>query len=263
MLGTFVEIRVVGLPSPQAKAAIDAAFRQVARVHALMSPHEPTSDVARLNRAPLRRAIRVHAWTRRVLAAAAKLSRESGGEFDITAPANAGGDWRDIELLPNRRIRRRCRVQIDLGGIAKGFAVDRAVATLRARGASAGAVNAGGDLRVFGGKLERVSVRHPANPSIVLPLLDLTEGAVATSANYLDPRGAGRLRRPRGRRLWVGQGSVSVCAASAMVADALTKIVAAIGPYRARPLLRQYAAAAVVLTRRGAVIRTEEGCRAA
>lgn len=258
LLGTLVEVRVHGCTKAMAEASVAAAFACVARVHALMSPYERTSDVARINRAPLGRTVRVHAWTWRVLKAAAKLSAQSGGVFDVTASARAaeGGDWRDIALLSRGRVRRRRDARIDLGGIAKGFAVDQAVAALRARGIKRGSVNAGGDLRVFGGVVEQIAVRHPADPMTTLPLAAIAEGALATSANYLDPRGAGRLRRLDGARLWVGRGSVSVYAPCCMLADALTKLVAAIGPRRAMPLLQRHRATALILSPRGKVTLT-------
>ncbi len=273
LLGTLVEIRARGV----APATLDAAFAAVARVHARMSPHEPASDVARLNRARAGETLRIDAWTWRVLAAAQRLAEKSHGVFDVTiaqsstgvppagcttagadACATRAGDWRDLVLLPRPRVRVARPLRLDLGGIAKGFAVDRALAILRAAGATSGVVNAGGDLRVFGAAAERVVVRHPAAPGRLIPLALLRAGALATSANYFDAPRAARLRRPDGRRLWLGRGSVSVRAPTCLLADALTKIVAAIGPRRAEPLLRAHRASALVLTRDGRICTSEE-----
>lgn len=258
LLGTLVEIRVHGLRPDEAQAAIDRAFAAVSRVHALMSPHDPASDVARINRHRGPRVVRVHAWTYRVLAAARLLSALSGGAFDVSAASRragarpgAGGDWRNLELLSGYRVAVGRRLPIDLGGIAKGFAVDRAVEILREAGAPAGVVNAGGDLFAFGFKPERVHVRHPAAPSVLVPMADLTDEALATSANYFDLPEAGRLLRPDGRRLWLGRGSVSVRAPSCMWADALCKVVAAVGLQRSAALLAAFEACALVLPFRG------------
>src|SRR5262249_11565955 len=143
LLGTIVEMTVIGPARAGLDAAADAAFAAIAKVHRLMSFHEPTSEVSRLNRAATARPVRVDAWTWDVIATAVELARRSGGAFDITVapllqaagllPADAARA-RDaapaphdaIEPLPGHRIRfRHPATRIDLGGIAKGFAVDR------------------------------------------------------------------------------------------------------------------------------------------
>src|SRR5262249_14292584 len=147
LLGTFVEIAVAHAPPDVMERAVEAAFAAIGRVHRLMSFHDPHSDVGRLNRAAATRAVKVHAWTLRVIAQALDLHRRSHGAFDLAvAPvlqamgvlpgrrddrppvAMRAGTVEAIEVLPGRRVRfSRPGVAIDLGGIAKGFAVDRAV----------------------------------------------------------------------------------------------------------------------------------------
>ncbi len=143
LLGTVVEIAAAG--GPDLDAAVEAAFAAVERVHRLMSFHDPASDVSRLNRDAGIRPVPVDAWTHEVIATAIDLQRGSNGAFDITvAPAlqrlgllpaldgrpaaegRAAGDA--IALLPGGLVRfRDPATRIDVGGIAKGFAVDRAV----------------------------------------------------------------------------------------------------------------------------------------
>src|SRR5205085_8224237 len=142
LLGTFVEIEAAGAAKSKMDAAIDAAFEAVAQVHRLMSFHEDDSDVSRLNREAWVRPIKVHAWTFGVLQAAVELHRRSEGLFDVAvAPslqllgllprldgdlpvAVEGRSFDSIELLEGRMVRFRDRgTRIDLGGIAKGFAV--------------------------------------------------------------------------------------------------------------------------------------------
>jgi len=156
LLGTFVEIEVAGAAPPAMQAAIDAAFAAVAEVHRLMSFHDGASDVGRLNRAAGRRPVAVHPWTYQVLQAAVELSQRSGGLFDVAvapvlqdlgllpslsrrgAPSSSVREpatTAAIALRPDRAVRfHHPALRIDLGGIAKGFAVDRAVEVLRARG---------------------------------------------------------------------------------------------------------------------------------
>jgi thiamine biosynthesis lipoprotein len=246
LLGTLVEIRASAADSEVLAAAIDSAYRAVSRVHALMSYHRPRSDVGRINRLAWRTPVRVHPWTYAVLREAQRVARASGGLFDVSvahdlvtrrvlpAPRGVrvparGANYRDIRLLPGLRVRFARPLLLDLGGIAKGFAVDRAVDRLRVAGARSGVVNAGGDLRCFGPCSERVHVRHPADPGLLVPLAELREGALATSAAYFTRRRlAGREvsaqvhpHRPR----FVPTDSVSVAAARCVTADAWTKVL--------------------------------------
>ena len=186
LLGTYVDIRIEGRLD-----ALEAAFAAIAAVHRLMSTQEPASDVSRLNRARPGELVRIHPWTYRVLRRAEELRRETNGLFDC----RAGG-------------------RLTLDGIAKGFAVDRAVEVLRAASVRRGVVSAGGDLRVFGGRTEPVHVRDEAGRFVKVAMLK--EAAIATSASdsVLDPR-TGRLCAPGS--------TISVIAADCMTADALTK----------------------------------------
>jgi thiamine biosynthesis lipoprotein len=239
LLGTIVSIR-----ADAAEPALDAAFAKVSTIHALMSAHSDTSDMARIGREAHLRPVRVHRWTWRVLACAKALSEASGGAFDVTL-GREGASHADIVLLAGERVRLKRRARLDLGGIAKGFAVDRAVAALRRCGASAGSVNAGGDLRIFGALPQTVRVRLPASPCMTLPLASEREGAFATSAGYF---GAGPIDLPSGRRA-CEERSITVAASCCMIADGLTKIVAAAGPVP--HLLRRFRARAYLIDREG------------
>src|ERR1700736_2359679 len=88
LLGPFVEIEAAGAARPELDAPIDAAFEAVARVHRLMSFHEPDSDVSRLNRETSLPPVKVHAWTFQVLQVAVEMHRQTKGIFDVAiAPA--------------------------------------------------------------------------------------------------------------------------------------------------------------------------------
>jgi thiamine biosynthesis lipoprotein len=239
LLGTLVAIASDG-----DEAGVRAAFAALERVHVLMNFHAATGDVARVNRARPGRAVRVDRWTYRVLRQAKELSATSEGAFDVTVPGS-GARHADLELLASSRVRWRRRGRLDLGGIAKGFAVDRAVEALRRHGATRGCVNAGGDLRRFGRWHDPVRVRMPRSPwrSIALPLTSYP--AIATSGAYY----GGRFHDPRRGRPACLEGSITVCAPSCMVADGLTKVVALLGP---RPeLLDRYRARAFALDHAG------------
>jgi FAD:protein FMN transferase len=246
-LGTLVEVT---LPSAEAsEARFGAAFAAIAEVHRRMNAHDAASDLARIARHAHRRALRVHRHTFAVLCAAQELARASRGAFDITRPGRHQHTRRDhgkeamqaLQLLRRgRRVRTARPLHIDLGGIAKGYAVDRGVAALRARGTSAGCVHAGGDLRVFGSSLWLpVQVRLPQSPGLAVPWAEVRDMAVATSADTFRA-GAGLYDAQR-RSLRPFPGSISVAAPSCMLADALTKLVA-LGPHRAPRLLARHAA---------------------
>jgi thiamine biosynthesis lipoprotein len=253
-LGTFVRIAVRGLPADVAHEAIDAAFEEIAAVHRLMSFHDADSDVSRLNREAHREAARIDFRTYAVLASARAISEMSAGAFDVTvapalvhrgalpepvgAPAaDADADWRDVELLPRDCVRFRKPLWIDLGGIAKGYAVDRAISILAGLSPGRACVNAGGDLRVCG--RERVALAAREGDAFII----LENGALASSSgivsgtdegdgSHIDPRRLHAQRNPR---------FVTVAAPSCMEADALTKVVMTEGPACA-DLLTRYSA---------------------
>lgn len=272
-LGTLVEISLPAADATDARFA--AAFAAVAHVHRKMSAHDPASDLARIARQAHRRAVTVDPETHAVLELAQALARESAGLFDVSVapvfarrgllPAHASGDGaacnrtRALRLEAGCRVRAAAPVALDLGGIAKGHAVDRAVAALRASGASVGLVNAGGDLRAFGSAWMPVRVRHPSNPAVTVSLLEIREAAVATSANYF--RGAVALVDPRTRRVRGFGGSITVVADTCALADALTKVVA-LDRAAAAPILARHRAHAFHLDVRGGIVRARTTCAA-
>lgn len=269
-LGTFVEITARGDGEAKLHGAIDRAFNAIASVDRRMSFHHSASDVSRINREAFQRKVTVDPWTWHVLRAAQELSHESDGIFDITVGRTlmqwkylpqryrnvSDGNWRDIVLEKNCAVRFRRRLIVDLGGIAKGFAVDRAVKALKYAGVSSGAVNAGGDLRVFGIKSELVHLRRPAEPMQPAGAIKLRERALATSGIYFaQKRHGGAVVSPllngrtcRSSRKLI---SVSVAASACMIADALTKIVFVLRE-KSAPLLARYHADALLLERDGA-----------
>lgn len=272
MLGTFVELKVQAESDAIAAKALADAFAAIAKVQELMSYHDPFSELTRLNCKAERAPVQVNRWTFTVLKTALTLSEQSEGAFDVTiAPRLAswgylpraarvlGGErlatWRDIELIGVCLVRYRRPLHIDLGGIAKGFAVDRAIDAARAAGATAALVNAGGDLRAFGPEPWPVAIRHPAQPGETAHSFALENSALATSAAYFSrkkwrgcavcPLVDGVTRLPCDDRL-----SVSVQAPEAMVADALCKIVTARREASAA-ILSSYCASALILDERG------------
>ena len=198
LLGTRVAVRVHGLAQETAHSAIDAAFAEIARIHALMSFQEHESDVSRLNRQAHLERVVIDQRTYEVLEQAQTIATASDGAFDITVaphlvarallpqPYGACAPdptaiWRDISLLLDHRVYFRRPLWIDLGGIAKGYAVDRAMKILLAFSPTQACVNAGGDLRVVGCDCERVQLRTDHHDPEAVPVVEICNGSLASS----------------------------------------------------------------------------------
>lgn len=247
LLGTFVEIRLAGGSKAALQREAGGAFTLIRSIHQKMSFHTSESDVSRLNRRAHIKPLRVHAWTWQVIDHAIKLSRETQGAFDITVArylSNWGylprhrrptdeaehGTWQHIELLPDCHVRFHKPLQIDLGGIAKGFAVDKAIDYLTSRDIERATVNAGGDLRVHGMKQAAVLIRDPLQPRARHYSTVMLRPALATSAAYFSRKRIGAacvnpIVHPRTGKPQRSETSVSVFAPTCMEADALTKAV--------------------------------------
>jgi FAD:protein FMN transferase len=233
-LGTFVEVGA----ADDTGISLNAALATIAEVHGLLSFHEPGSDLSRLNRGA-GRLVRLHPLSVRALRLARALMRASRERFNCTvggalerlgmlpvhdAPALLEhGGAEDIMILDRTSARLRRPVHVTLDGLAKGLAVDLAVHTMRANGARAGWVNAGGDLRVFGPVSLPLKLRDDTGYRTAGYV---TNRAVATSVVSAAPdqRFAARIVSTTGDR--IERGSWSVLARHAWRADALTKVAA-------------------------------------
>jgi len=242
-LGTTVQVAVRdALPHAALLAAAEAAFAAVEAVERAMSFHRADSDLSRLNAAPAGALLAVDAGLVDVLRLARELHAMSDGVFDPgvgerlvawdllpARRAAPGASILDVEIVDATHVRVLRPTCLDLGGIAKGHAVDRAIAALRDAGITQADVEAGGDLRVLG-DARPVHVRLPGAQARLHLLGELGDGAIATSAPdlqegrapsaFVDARTRTRVRDGR---------SFSVLAANCAVADALTKVLAIAG----------------------------------
>jgi thiamine biosynthesis lipoprotein len=273
-MGTIAELAVVHRDERYAHTAIDAAIRELRYVDRTMSRFRTDSDVGRANQAAARQPVSVTPETAHVLERALRWAEASEGEFDPclgkavalwdvgrrrTPPpaervrALAGRElYRSLELGEWRGrptvVFRDPDVALDLGGIAKGYGVDRAVAALRAYGIGSGLVNVGGDLYALGrsqdGDPWRVGIRNPDRPAELIDTFEVEDCAVATSGDYiqyfrygdrryhhmLDPR-TGEPKRSSVR-------SVTVMAETCLAADAAATTIFGMPRARAEQLLR-------------------------
>lgn len=254
-MGTIADVGVVHRDPAYAHGAIGAALGELRAVEAVMTRFRTDSDVGRVNLGAGAAGIPVSDATARVVAEALRWAESSDGAFDPCI-GRAVALWdigrrteppaaHDVSALAGRRFHRTVAVErwrggwairlddpgaaLDLGGIAKGYGVDRAVAALRDWGIARGLVNVGGDLYALGTSSEgspwRVGVRDPDEPARLLEVLEVEDTAVATSGDYegffehegvryhhlLDPATAAPRR--------TGTRSVTVTAPTCMTAD--------------------------------------------
>ncbi len=251
LLGTYVEISIAANPDCQAgHLAIHQAFEAMALVGRLMSFHDRASELSAINRHAYRQPVAVHPWTYAVLVSAKALYMATHGAFDCSiAPvlqkwgllpthadqyrlaSRAPGRLDDLDLTPPGTVRFKRPLRLDLGGIAKGYAVDRAVEALLQSGVRQASVNAGGDLRVLGPEAIAIHVRDPADPIRLKLLGHLSDGAIATSGPYFSQHDSddgmrAALVHPKTGTSITAQKSYSVIAPSCVVADGLTKALA-------------------------------------
>jgi thiamine biosynthesis lipoprotein len=241
LLGTFVSVEATANGELLELTAIDEAFAAVAKVGALLHP-ATGSDLRRLRAAGIGEAVQVEPWTYEILAACRDLSAQSKGVFDPCLP-DWPGRMQDVELDENHpQVVKRADVALDLGGIAKGFAVDRAIEALRSLGCRSGLVNAGGDVRVFGPARE-IMLRLPFGRA---HSLRLGEEAVAVSEPKSERSPAehrGFFRGDTGEP--VAGRWVAVIAPTATLADGLGKCAMLCEPEVAAALLARHGARAL------------------
>jgi len=268
IMGTRVAVQVWS-DAAVASAAIDAVMADMRRTDELMSTYKPWSQLSQVNEHGSTRPVQVDRDIVDVVAKAVEYSRLGGGAFDITYasvgylydyrrqvhPTDAeiearlaSIDYRQIEI--DRRastIRfRKPGMRIDLGGIAKGWAVDRGIEILRRHGIAHGLVNAGGDTAFLGDRLGKpwiVGIRHPRDPDRVIARIPLADEAISTSGDYERYFDEGGVRHhhilvPGTGRSPDAVHSVTVVGANATRTDGLTKTVFILGAERGLAFVR-------------------------
>jgi thiamine biosynthesis lipoprotein len=256
MACTF-ELYIVGADRTYARQAAQAALAEVDRLEQVLSRFVPHSDVARLNALSAGDSIRVGIETIECLQLAEQLYRETRGAFDIAfrSRARSRRPTRTRAALPlvfdpsqHSVGVRRVAVKLDLGGLAKGYAVDRAVAVLREWGVSAALVHAGqstvyalGDLPEGGGW--RVDLRSPDDPTETLGRLPLCDAALSGSGQRLhgphivDPRTG----QPAGAR------AAWAIAPTGALADGLSTAFVVMSPEEAESLCGRWRGVSAIL----------------
>lgn len=208
-MGTQAYIEVLAKDAATADQAIAVVEAEFARVNALMSPWVDSSELSLLNREAAKHPVTVSKEMWDLLQRSRQVSELSHGGFDITfASVGFQFDYREhkkptaaelakqkqwinyrfVELLPNNQVKfSKSAVKIDLGGIAKGYTVERSIQLLKQLGIQHALVSAGGDTRLLGDKNGRpwlVAIKHPRAEERHVAELPLVDQAISTSGDY-------------------------------------------------------------------------------
>ncbi|MGQ9693246.1 MAG: FAD:protein FMN transferase [Thermodesulfobacteriota bacterium] len=287
IMGTNVEILIAHTEPGQARAGLKEAFQEIEKIERLMSTYRSDSEVSKLNLQAGKSPCRVSPETLAVMERAIYFSRLSGGAFDVTiTPLLRLWDFKLQRIPTAEEIKKAMEkigyqkikikpassevfladpeMAVDLGAIAKGYAVDQACAVLKKKGLANYLVNAGGDLRSQGGKGKGqpwiIGIKHPRLKDDLIAKVHLSGAALATSGDYekffikngeryhhlLDPSTGQPARKCQ---------SVTVMAPCAMDADALATTLFILGPDLGLPLIAKLPDIhALIVDRRGRVL---------
>jgi thiamine biosynthesis lipoprotein len=209
-MGTRIVVELWSEEPASGERAIDAVMAEMRHIDESMSTYKPTSELSRVNATAARAPVPISRELFDLLTTALEYSRITEGAFDITyasvgfmydfrarkrpsdeqiAGALPAVNYRHVILDRQARSVRftQAGVRIDLGGIAKGYAVDRGIAILKQRGIAHALVQAGGDSRIIGdrfGKPWIVGIRHPDHKEQIIARLPLVDTALSTSGDY-------------------------------------------------------------------------------
>jgi thiamine biosynthesis lipoprotein len=279
VMGTFARVVAVAEDSSTAQKCIDAALVQINKVDELMSDYKSDSEISLVNKNGFNKPIQVSPSTYEVLQKSLEFSRLTDGAFDITvgplvdlfhsaeeneifpdkeqiAQAKSKVGYEKLKL-DDQNMTVRCTVEgmrLDLGAIAKGYAVDKAVEAMQNSGAIGGMVDLGGDIRCFGtpSKSKKNWIIGLQNPNTeqdttgrdVLLKLKLTEGAVATSGDYqqyilIEGKRQSHIMDRKTGTSAEGLSSVTIIADNATDADALATAVSVMGAEKGLALIEK------------------------
>lgn len=260
IMGTAIRVELWSEDRADGEAAINAVMTEMHRIDHAMSPHKPESELSRINRHAAAGPVKLSEEMARLVSRALDFSKLSGGAFDITyagvghlydyrekikpsdaaiAKAREAVGYQNLILDTAARTLRFARegVRIDLGGFAKGHAVDNATAILARRGIKNAIVSAGGDSRVMGdhrGRPWTIAIRDPRRPGEVVAVLPLEDTAISTSGDYeryfeQDGVRCHHVLDPKTGKSPSSVHSVTILAADGLTTEGLSKSVFVLG----------------------------------
>ena len=290
VMGTFARVIAVAADSKTAKQCIETAFVEITNVDKLMSDYKSDSEISEVNRDAAKRAVKVGKSTFEVLQKSYEFSKLTDGSFDITIgplvdlwhmaettdtlPTDAELQQALSKVGYNKLILDENKVSVrfavrgmrlDLGGVAKGYAVDRAVEVMQKRGGLGGMVEIGGDIRCFGvppvgkerwriGLQDSRKTGDDEDVSIgkLLLVLELVDSAVATSGNYqrfavIEGQKYSHILDAKTGNTCDEWASVTIISRNAIEADALATAVSVMGTEKGLALIEKTPQAEAIL----------------
>ena len=271
-MGTQASLRLMLPPDLPAAEAIGIVQDSFEEVNTALSTWSPNSEISRLSRAAADSAVNISPLLQTCLSRSLLLYEQSGGAFDPTAeslmrlwgfyrrkgvlPGAAAldsaladlGQWQ-LKSNPARVVKEKPGTHFDLGGIAKGLAVDLAVQRLRKAGLRQGLLDLGGNLYCMGGAPGRdnwrVGIRNHRNRDELFATVTISQASVATSGSYerfvtIDGHHFGHIMNPATGRPAEGLLSATVIAKEGILADGLSTTLFVLGPEAAVQFLAEY-----------------------
>jgi len=266
MMGTRISVELWHDETAVATQCGEKVFAEMRRIEALMSSYLDSSELSFINNNAAISTVQISDEMRQIIEKSLYFSTISEGAFDITyasvgyaydyrkrqQPNDASVatklpaiDYRHIELGHNRIRFGHSGVRIDLGGIAKGYAVDRAIDIGRQCGISQAMISAGGDSRIIGdrgGRPWMIGIQHPRNPDGIALRVPLSETAVSTSGDYErffieDGERVHHIINPATGRSAKNSWSATVTGPNAMTTDALSTTLFILGAEKGLALI--------------------------
>ncbi|HYB50096.1 MAG TPA: FAD:protein FMN transferase [Burkholderiaceae bacterium] len=268
IMGTAIRVELWSEDRSVAESAMRAVMDVMHHVDETMSPFKPESELSRINREAANHPVKVSQEMIDLLSRSLDFSRLSDGAFDITF-ASAGHlyDYRQGIRPDERELAQACKaigfknllvdtekravrfarsgVRIDLGGFAKGYAVDQGAALLKSRGIRNAIVTAGGDSHILGDRRGRpwtIGVRDPRRPGELVAVIPLKDVAVSTSGDYeryFEEDGVRfhHVLDPRTGKSPSAVHSVTIIAPDGLTSEALSKTVFVMGVAKGMELI--------------------------
>ena len=266
MMGTRIAVELWHDEPAVAAQCSEQVFGEMRRIEALMSSYRDSSELSFINNNAAISAVEISDEMRQVIEKSLYFSVISAGAFDITyasvgyaydyrkrqqpsdtlvASKLPAIDYRHIELEHNRIRFGNSGVRIDLGGIAKGYAVDRAIGIVQQCGISQAMISAGGDSRIIGDRRGRpwmIGIQHPRDPAGIALRVPLSETAVSTSGDYerffiQDGERVHHIINPATGRSAKNSWSATVTGPNAMTTDALSTTIFILGAVKGLALI--------------------------
>ncbi len=289
---TVTSITVSSSSEKKALTAIDAAFKEIEKLERLMNFYSKDSEITVINNNAGMGPVRVSPETFEVIDKAVFTAESTDGSFDVTVgPLVKLWDFQNKIVPDDKAIKERLKVvgyknivldkregsvflrkkgmQIDLGGIVKGYSADKAVAVLKSNGIASGIVAVGGEVKAFGrkpdGTLWNIGIKNPRQKSDadeILATLRLSDKAVSTSGDYekffekngtwyhhiLDPKTGYPVYRCR---------SATIVADDAVFTDAFATGIFVLGPQRGMEVLKRLGFEGLIVDHEGAIYTTD------